>query len=62
MLSGRLLGRALGARATTVLSGPSSSQRRSMFIQVQDTPNPLCLKFLPGQAVLGPDKGKEEGS
>lgn len=26
---------------------------RSMFIQVQDTPNPLSLKFLPGQDVLG---------
>lgn len=26
---------------------------RSMFIQVQDTPNPMTLKFLPGVPVLG---------
>ena len=25
---------------------------RSMFIQTQDTPNPNCLKFLPGRTVL----------
>ncbi|WKY07622.1 hypothetical protein Q1695_007242 [Nippostrongylus brasiliensis] len=25
---------------------------RSLYIQVQDTPNPLSLKFLPGQAIL----------
>ncbi|XP_043464255.1 NFU1 iron-sulfur cluster scaffold homolog, mitochondrial-like [Leptopilina heterotoma] len=31
-------------------------QRRTMFIQTQDTPNPNSLKFLPGVAVL--DKGK----
>lgn len=29
-------------------------QRRSMFIQTQDTPNPNSLKFLPGTAVLEP--------
>lgn len=28
-------------------------QKRSMFIQVQDTPNPESLKFLPGKDVLG---------
>lgn len=28
-----------------------------MFIQVQDTPNPLCLKFLPGKDVLGSGGG-----
>ncbi|VDM40175.1 unnamed protein product [Toxocara canis] len=28
-----------------------------MFIQVQETPNPLTLKFLPGQAVLGEGRG-----
>ncbi|XP_021922230.1 NFU1 iron-sulfur cluster scaffold homolog, mitochondrial-like isoform X3 [Zootermopsis nevadensis] len=27
--------------------------RRSMFIQTQETPNPNCLKFLPGVPVLG---------
>lgn len=25
---------------------------RSLYIQVQETPNPLSLKFLPGQAIL----------
>uniref|UniRef100_A0A915B7A6 NFU1 iron-sulfur cluster scaffold homolog, mitochondrial n=2 Tax=Parascaris univalens TaxID=6257 RepID=A0A915B7A6_PARUN len=30
---------------------------RSMFIQVQETPNPLTLKFLPGEPVLGPGRG-----
>jgi len=25
---------------------------RGMFIQTQDTPNPNCLKFLPGRTVL----------
>lgn len=27
--------------------------KRSMFIQTQETPNPNCLKFLPGVPVLG---------
>ncbi|GFG29633.1 hypothetical protein Cfor_10453 [Coptotermes formosanus] len=27
--------------------------RRSMFIQTQETPNPNCLKFIPGVPVLG---------
>nr|CAD7578998.1 unnamed protein product [Timema californicum] len=27
---------------------------RSMFIQTQETPNPNCLKFIPGVQVLGP--------
>ena len=26
--------------------------RRTMFIQVQDTPNPASLKFIPGEPVL----------
>ena len=26
---------------------------RTMFIQIQDTPNPNSLKFLPGVSVLG---------
>uniref|UniRef100_A0A914GV10 NFU1 iron-sulfur cluster scaffold homolog, mitochondrial n=1 Tax=Globodera rostochiensis TaxID=31243 RepID=A0A914GV10_GLORO len=30
----------------------SKSPNRFMFIQVQETPNPLSLKFLPGQKVL----------
>ena len=30
---------------------------RSMFIQTQDTPNPNCLKFLPGVTVL--ESGKQ---
>lgn len=30
---------------------------RSMFIQVQDTPNPLSLKFIPGVPVLEPTDG-----
>lgn len=29
---------------------------RSMFIQVQETPNPLTLKFLPGQTIMGEGK------
>ena len=29
-----------------------TSTNRRMFIQVQDTPNPLSLKFLPGQKLL----------
>lgn len=31
----------------------SSQQRRNMFIQTQDTPNPNSLKFIPGLSVLG---------
>ena len=31
---------------------PLLHEVRSMFIQVQDTPNPSCLKFLPGVTVL----------
>lgn len=30
-----------------------NGQKRSMFIQTQDTPNPDSLKFLPGVDVLG---------
>ncbi|TKR73846.1 hypothetical protein L596_021104 [Steinernema carpocapsae] len=32
--------------------GIQPSFSRSLFIQVQDTPNPMTLKFLPGQQVL----------
>lgn len=32
---------------------PTILSNRSMFIQVQDTPNPESLKFLPGVEVLG---------
>ncbi len=31
-----------------------------MFIQTEPTPNPLTLKFTPGQDVLGPDGGARE--
>lgn len=31
-----------------------------MFIQVQETPNPLTLKFLPGQPVMGEGRGTVE--
>ncbi|XP_011145028.1 NFU1 iron-sulfur cluster scaffold homolog, mitochondrial isoform X2 [Harpegnathos saltator] len=31
----------------------SSQQKRNMFIQTQDTPNPNSLKFIPGVSVLG---------
>lgn len=30
-----------------------------MFIQVQETPNPNSLKFLPGKTVLGPGKTRD---
>ncbi|CAJ0574582.1 unnamed protein product, partial [Mesorhabditis spiculigera] len=30
----------------------TSITRRNMYIQVQDTPNPLTLKFLPGQTLI----------
>jgi len=30
-----------------------SQQRRNMFVQTQDTPNPNSLKFIPGVPVLG---------
>ncbi|KAG7209546.1 hypothetical protein KM043_015626 [Ampulex compressa] len=34
-------------------------QKRNMFIQTQDTPNPNSLKFLPGVAVLEPGQTKD---
>ncbi|XP_058808883.1 NFU1 iron-sulfur cluster scaffold homolog, mitochondrial-like [Phymastichus coffea] len=34
-------------------------QKRNMFIQTQDTPNPNSLKFLPGKEVLGPGQTKD---
>ncbi|CAB3409609.1 unnamed protein product [Caenorhabditis bovis] len=34
-----------------------SNSTRSLYIQVQETPNPLSLKFLPGQTIL-PDASK----
>lgn len=34
-------------------------QRRKMFIQTQDTPNPNSLKFLPGVKVLEPSQTKD---
>ncbi|KAF7997206.1 hypothetical protein HCN44_005483 [Aphidius gifuensis] len=34
-------------------------QKRHMFIQTQDTPNPNCLKFIPGVSVLEPGQTKD---
>ncbi|KAK9304588.1 hypothetical protein QLX08_004028 [Tetragonisca angustula] len=34
-------------------------QKRTMFIQTQDTPNPNSLKFLPGVKVLEPSQTKD---
>lgn len=34
-------------------SSPSSFQKRSMFIQTANTPNPESIKFIPGRPVLG---------
>lgn len=28
-----------------------------MFIQVQETPNPATLKFIPGKTIMGKGKG-----
>ncbi|XP_072743605.1 NFU1 iron-sulfur cluster scaffold homolog, mitochondrial isoform X1 [Anoplolepis gracilipes] len=44
-----------GETSFLVLHSPSisSQQRRNMFIQTQDTPNPNSLKFIPGVPVLG---------
>lgn len=36
-----------------------SQQRRNMFIQTQDTPNPNSLKFIPGVSVLGEGSTKD---
>lgn len=33
--------------------------KRTMFIQTQETPNPNCLKFLPGVEVLGPGQTRD---
>lgn len=37
----------------------SSQQKRNMFIQTQDTPNPNSLKFIPGVSVLGEGRTKD---
>ncbi|XP_078044263.1 NFU1 iron-sulfur cluster scaffold homolog, mitochondrial [Augochlora pura] len=37
----------------------NSIQKRDMFIQTQDTPNPNSLKFLPGVKVLEPAQTKD---
>ncbi|XP_012231761.1 NFU1 iron-sulfur cluster scaffold homolog, mitochondrial-like [Linepithema humile] len=37
----------------------SNQQRRNMFIQTQDTPNPNSLKFIPGVPVLGEGRTKD---
>uniref|UniRef100_A0A1I7UNH5 NFU1 iron-sulfur cluster scaffold homolog, mitochondrial n=1 Tax=Caenorhabditis tropicalis TaxID=1561998 RepID=A0A1I7UNH5_9PELO len=48
MIAGQILSR---------LSRSALQAVRSMYIQVQETPNPLSLKFLPGQQLL-PDASK----
>ncbi|KAK0399898.1 hypothetical protein QR680_003264 [Steinernema hermaphroditum] len=58
MLSSRNFARIFrSAVASSRIIQPSSStlliSDRSIFIQVQDTPNPMTLKFLPGQQILG---------
>ncbi|EZA56886.1 hypothetical protein DMN91_001341 [Ooceraea biroi] len=40
----------LSSRHGSLISG---QQKRNMFIQTQDTPNPNSLKFIPGVSVLG---------
>eukprot|EP01083_Nonionella_stella_P126142 381670_1 len=40
-------------------SSPTTFQKRSMFIQTANTPNPESLKFLPGRDVLGNDPENE---
>ena len=35
--------------------------RRSVFIQVEKTPNPFSLKFVPSQAVLGEEHQDKSG-
>ncbi|MFH4976336.1 hypothetical protein AB6A40_003045 [Gnathostoma spinigerum] len=50
-------------RCTSLLkarTGLSQCPVRPIFIQVQNTPNPLTLKFLPGQEVLGEGRGTAE--
>ena len=39
--------------STKLLPFPNQCiQKRNIFIQVQETPNPLTLKFLPGETLL----------
>ncbi|CAD1477655.1 unnamed protein product, partial [Heterotrigona itama] len=50
------------ARRSILLSNKKSFnivQKRTMFIQTQDTPNPNSLKFLPGVKVLEPGQTKD---
>lgn len=50
------------ARRSTLFSTKKSFnivQKRTMFIQTQDTPNPNSLKFLPGVKVLEPGQTKD---
>lgn len=58
MYSSRLLGCDGGNRNTNKKvalrsSSPFSFQKRTMFIQTANTPNPESLKFIPGRPVLG---------
>ena len=41
------------ALPSTSAAAAAAHQRRSLYIQTQDTPNPASLMFLPGQSVLG---------
>ncbi|KAI1733217.1 nifU-like domain-containing protein [Ditylenchus destructor] len=50
--SATLVKKCLFAAPRRVPFHPSFIPSRSMFIQVQETPNPLSLKFLPGQKIL----------
>ncbi|CAL2041254.1 unnamed protein product [Caenorhabditis brenneri] len=47
----------IAAKMLSKLSRSAIQAARSMYIQVQETPNPLSLKFLPGQQLL-PDASK----
>ncbi|MCP9260197.1 NFU1 iron-sulfur cluster scaffold-like protein, mitochondrial [Dirofilaria immitis] len=49
----RKSGHLLGVSPSTSLICPA----RSMFIQVQETPNPETLKFIPGKTIMGKGKG-----
>ena len=48
-------------RSTLIFNKKSFNivQKRTMFIQTQDTPNPNSLKFLPGVKVLEPSQTKD---
>lgn len=43
--------------AAAAAARPNQEQRRGLFIQTEETPNPASLKFMPGQAVLPEEFG-----